>query len=700
MIDAERHVTSEFAAGRSDALLAQVVETGADAIMVVASDGRMTFLNSAAEQLLGIDRDQLTGHPYTDLSLLTLDGAAMPVEDRPTARVLEAGEAVYEAESLYERPDGERIVLSANASPLTGPDGEITGVIVSVRDATARKAAEQALRRQAATLRAQANLLELAHDAIFVRDLSSGVIVYWNRGAEEMYGYRRDEAIGRVSHDLLQTQFPQPLTDIEDTMVRDGQWNGELIQRTRDGTQVYILSRWALQRDAEGEPIAFLEINRDVTPRRQAELDLARRAEDLARANGEIDRGQRELAAMNAGMTSISQSLDLPQVLQNIVNSAREIVQARYAALGVSDSRGRITEFITSGITSEQRAAIGPLPQGHGLLGTLIKDGTPLRARNIAEDPRSHGFPPNHPPMTSLLGVPIVSQGRPVGDLYVTDKLGADEFGEDDQNLLTVFAGHAAVAIEKAQLYEDVRAARDQLRDWNRRLEAKVAERTWEIERISREITTRVLKAQENERERIARELHDETSQSLSRLLIDLDLIKPYLPQHGLVSTGVDRLEQGLRRTLDEVRALSHDLRPAILQDFGLVAAIQTYADDWLQTFNLPIRVDVEAATDDRLPSDVEIAVFRVAQEALMNAGKYARARQIHVRLSITKEEVQLLVRDDGAGFDVETLDGPTRQGGLGLHGMRERAALLGGSLTIDTAPGHGTEITLVAPVQ
>lgn len=542
-------------------------------------------------------------------------------------------------------------------------------------------------------VRAQAELLDLAHDAIFVRDVQSSVILYWNRGAAELYGYSRGEAVGRVSHDLLQTKFPRPLDEIEAIMLQSGEWDGELVQRRRDGREVIIESRWALQRDERGEPVAFLEVNRDISARKHAEAELTQRLKELARRN-------KEMAAVNASMGAISRALDLPHVLQNIVEAARELVQARYAALGVADARGRITEFITAGISTEQRAAIGPLPQGHGLLGALITEGKPLRVRTIAEDPRSHGFPPNHPPMTSLLGVPVLSKGRAIGDLYLTDKMGADEFTEEDQDLLLVFAAHAAVAIENARLYEDARAARDQVRAWNRNLEATVAERTREIERINREMTTRVLQAQEAERKRIARELHDETAQSLATLLIHLDLLKNHVPQdNGPLASGITRIRRVLRRTLDEVRTLSHDLRPAILDDAGLAAAIRSYAEEWEQTFGVPARVDAEDVPGGHLPSDLEIALFRIVQEALMNIGKYARAQTAHVTLSFPHRSVLLEVRDDGVGFDPAQLERPTRQGGLGLYGMRERAALFGGTLTIDSVPGRGTRITIRAPL-
>ena len=418
----------------------------------------------------------------------------------------------------------------------------------------------------------------------------------------------------------------------------------------------------------------------------------------IERQQEEMLRRNRELVAVNTAIGSISRALDLSSVLQNITDSARDLVQSRYAALGVADESGRIVQFITSGITPEQRAAIGPLPQGHGLLGVLIKEGKPLRIPDIARDPNSHGFPPNHPPMKSLLGVPILFQDKPVGDLYLTDKIGAEEFSKEDQDLLMLLASHAAVAIENARLYEEVRTARDQLQVWNEELEAKVAERTREIERYSKELTTRVLQAQEEERKRIARELHDDTAQALSTLLINLDLLDSGASVDGdALRLGFERIRDLTQRTLDNVRALSHDLRPTILDDFGLVAALRWFADEFKQTFGVRVDVDIEQPPE-RLSPEVEVALFRIAQEALTNSGKYAAASRARVVLSFPDGRAKLVVEDNGTGFDPHQVTGPTRQGGLGLYGMQERAELLGAALEIDTSPGKGTRVTVVVP--
>ena len=427
---------------------------------------------------------------------------------------------------------------------------------------------------------------------------------------------------------------------------------------------------------------------------------LVDRIAQLHEANDRVARHNRQLDAANTAITSISSAIDLSRVLQNIVDSARTLIQSCYAALSVTDDEGQIVAFITAGISAEERAAIGPLPVGHGLLGTLIRDARPLRIADIAADPRSHGFPPNHPPMTTLLGVPILYQGKAVGDLYLTDKIGAAEFSDEDQELLVLLANHAAVAIENARLYEDARAARDRLQNWNDRLEVIVAERTRQIERYNREMTTRVLRAQEEERKRIARELHDDTAQSLSSMLISMDLLEPHLEgTDAAVHAGFDRVRTLTKRTLDEVRTLSHDLRPTILDDFGLSAALRWFADEYEVTFGVPVDVEVAPLPDERLNPETELALFRIAQEALTNSGKYAGATKTCVSLDFTDAAARLVVADNGRGFSPEEVMGPTRQGGLGLYGMRERAELLDGTLHVESVPGEGTRVTATVPI-
>jgi len=161
----------------------------------------------------------------------------------------------------------------------------------------------------------------------------------------------------------------------------------------------------------------------------------------------------------------LSAKLSLETVLQRIANMACKLVNARYAALGVLDGKGGLSRFITAGIDEKTKRAIGPLPVGKGVLGVLVHEARPLRLKDLTRDPRAHGFPPNHPPMRSFLGVPVVSKGKVLGNLYLTEKQGADEFGEEDKTLAVTLAAQAAIALENASLYEALRRSYDELKE-------------------------------------------------------------------------------------------------------------------------------------------------------------------------------------------------------------------------------------------
>jgi two-component system sensor histidine kinase UhpB len=214
------------------------------------------------------------------------------------------------------------------------------------------------------------------------------------------------------------------------------------------------------------------------------------------------------------------------------------------------------------------------------------------------------------------------------------------------------------------------------------------------------ELATRVLQAQEEERKRIARELHDETAQALSTLLVTLDVLEPHIPPDAAVlQDGFGRVRSLARRTLDETRALSHDLRPTILDDVGLISALQWFAAEYERTYGSRVVVQAEPETERRLPPEVELVLFRIAQEALTNCGKHAQATRVDVSLRFAGGTAQLVIEDNGKGFDPQQVPGPTRQGRLGLYGMHERIGLLGGTLTVDAFPGRGTRISAEIPL-
>ena len=527
---------------------------------------------------------------------------------------------------------------------------------------------------------------------------------------------------------------------------------------------------------------------------------------------------------------AISSELSLDAVLERITAAAARVTGAEYAALGVIDPAGTALErFVTHGIDAETQASIGELPRGRGILGVLIRDARPLRLHDLGEDSESVGFPPNHPPMRTFLGVPIMLRGVAYGNLYLTEKDGGGDFTDEDQELVTLLAAQAAVAVENARLYESSTKWSRQLESLNEiggalvselqlprlldliarrlrdligarlvtialpagddlRLEAADAEEGAESligtrlprrasktgrvlerghservdslledpevdqdsvrlfgartglyvplmlrdvpigvlvahdklgrdqrfnssdlrlaeqfadraaiavdlsRRVARDALRRIVRGQELERRRLARELHDETGQALTSILLGLRAVEDAGNSDDLRQAASD-LRELVVATLQDVRRLAVQLRPKALDDFGLVPALERF----VQTFSesTDIRVALEAQLgDERLPPEVETTLYRIVQEALTNIVKHAEAANVSILLVRAKGSATLVIEDDGQGFDPDK----TREGGLGLVGMRERAELHEGRLRIESAPG-GEGATLVIEV-
>jgi two-component system, NarL family, sensor histidine kinase DevS len=539
---------------------------------------------------------------------------------------------------------------------------------------------------------------------------------------------------------------------------------------------------------------------------------------------------EEQLRALLEAGVALTSELSLDALLQRLVEKAVELTEARYGALGVIDPSGAgLERFVTTGIDDETYAAIGDPPRGRGILGALIHDARALRLHDLAEDPRSVGFPPNHPPMRTFLGVPILLRGVAYGNLYLTEKAGGQDFTALDEELVTLLATQAAVAIENARLYEAATAWSRQLESLNevanalaseteldrllelitrrlrelldarivtvvlpagpselrfaaavgegaehlidqtvardgsksgRVLERGISERVDSVlddpdvspevtrllaartglwvplvargraigvlaahdklgpdarftdtdlrlaetfasraavavdlsERIARDALRRVVDAQELERRRLSRELHDETGQALASILLGLKSLEETLENDASRAATAD-LRELVVGTLQDVRRLAVELRPSALDDFGLVPALEHLTSAFAEQTG--IRVEFGAALGDRrLPGEAETAIYRIVQEALTNVVKHAHARQVSISLTRTEGSVKAVIEDDGQGFDPA---GP--EGGHGLIGMRERLGLLGGRLQIESSAGSGTTVAVEVPV-
>jgi signal transduction histidine kinase len=375
----------------------------------------------------------------------------------------------------------------------------------------------------------------------------------------------------------------------------------------------------------------------------------------------EMEQQSAALRAMNDAVLAIAAEATIEPMLRQLVRAARELVDARYAAIGVPDGEGAFAQFITSGMSDELIAAMGPLPRTHGLLGAMLTSPVPYRTVDVRRDPRFRGWwPAAHPQMRSFLGVPIVAGSGIVGALYLTDKIGADEFDDADQQLIEMLAVHAAIAIEKTRLYERSR-------------ELSIVE----------------------ERNRLARELHDSVTQKLFGITLTAEAAATVIDRDTPEARAqLQRVQQLAREAMDELRSLIFELRPPAVDTEGLATALRKHVDVLQRVHGhaVKLRLDEDAAPHGE--GDAE--VLRIAQEALQNALRHAEAEHVDVRLHADNGRLRLAVTDDGIGFD--PADPALRARRLGLTSMEERARALGGSLTIESRPGEGTTVALEVP--
>ncbi len=509
--------------------------------------------------------------------------------------------------------------------------------------------------------------------------------------------------------------------------------------------------------------------------------------------------------------------LDLEAVLLEVVDVARELTGARYAAIGILDEdRRELERFIYVGIDEETRAKIGDLPRGRGVLGELIRNPSPLRLREVGEHPRSYGFPPAHPPMHSFLGVPIVVRGQAYGNLYLTEKEGED-FDAADEEAAVILAEWAAVTIFNVRLYaqsEEERGALERavhgleatteiaravggetdrarvletiakraralagagsllvlLREGERyevvaaagecggapvgryltigagepaealsavrglgiearaallaplrfrgkplgaiialdRIEegpdfyaederlliaaaASAASAVATVISATEERLRLSLTAAERERARWARELHDSILQGLAsrRVLLSSELKRGAGP--GLEAAVAEALED-MGRDIDELRSLITELRPATLDQLGLLAALEDLVERFGHGAEIEVAADLSIGSE-RLDPELETAVYRLVQESLTNVAKHAGASGVTLRVSSGEGRLDVLISDDGRGFDPMA-----KRGGFGLAGMRERVELAGGEFQVESKPGAGTRVMASVP--
>lgn len=386
----------------------------------------------------------------------------------------------------------------------------------------------------------------------------------------------------------------------------------------------------------------------------------------------EIKRRANQLEALNIAALSLITELDLGVVLQKVVDLSRELVVSRFGALGVVNEDGKgFEQFITSGISPQERQAIGSGPIGRGIFGVLIDEGKPIILNDIKTHESHSGFPKNHPHMKSLLGVPIRTKGRVIGDLYLADKIDPHDksnnssvpFTEEDQKVLEMFATQAAIAIDNAKLYRQIQ-------------QLAILE----------------------ERQRFGMDLHDGVIQSIYAVGLMLEDIQRRMEEDIRGSKeGISTAIRSLNTAISDIRNYILDLRPQHFQGRNILQGIEELTRALRANTFMNVHVDIKNVDPSRFSPERTVEILHIAQEALSNVQKHARASDVNIIVEMLDHELRMKILDNGVSIKPGDLTGTK---GNGLVNMRERTAALDGEILISPRELGGTEVSLLIPIR
>jgi PAS domain S-box-containing protein len=676
IVDLTERKRAEEAIRQSEERYRTLFNLGPMAVYTIDNSGVIQEYNRHAAELWG--REPALGD--TDerfcgsFKMFRPDGSFMPHDQCPMAEVASGKiSAVHNGEVLIERPNGSHVTVLVNIRPLKNDRGEVTGAINCFYDITERKQIEERLAEQA-------RLLDLTIDAVLVRDAQDR-ITYWNDGARELYGYSRQEALGKVTHKLLRTVHPEPRTDIRKKLERDNRWSGELVHTCKGGTKVVVISRWSLDRDAKGSPASILETNTEITERKRAE----------------------RRTAVNLAVTRIlSESPALAHAVPRILRTVCEMLGWEVGDFWAPNPGGGVLRCLEVWVSSARKFTkfkatsrkLG-LARGIGLPGRIWSDLKPAWISDVTRD--------NNVPRASVVAAEGLHGGFAFPISFGKNFVGVMEFfsleiREPDEDLLKMFSSIGSQIGQFAQR----KGAEEALQKSKELLEQLVRERTKALRMSNAELKNEIerrkglegeiLSISDREQQRLGQELHDGLCQHLTAVAFMARSVALRLKNHRVIDAkDIEKIAELVNDAATDTRNLSRALHRDDVDAAGLITALQDLVDR--EIWRTPCRLQVRPSF--HIEDNAAAAhLYRIAREAVINANKHAQAREIVIKLERSQQGMILRVIDDGVGVSVES----KLQQGLGFHIMNYRAKLIGGRLKIERPKKGGTSVSCYFP--
>ncbi|HAR94520.1 MAG TPA: hypothetical protein DCR97_00930 [Deltaproteobacteria bacterium] len=614
--------------------------------------GRLVDANRQLLEMLRYSKPEL--QELTLLNIAGIEGEAH--QGQIEAPMTASAERLGIFRGFYRRKDGLLVDVETNSTRIDYHGS--SAVLVVVRDVTERRRAEEELEFRAIVMQDQAELLDTVEDAIMVRDLEDRII-FWNRGAQERYGWTKEQALGRTVPHLLKTESRRPFEELKAELFAKGSVAGELTHVTRDGARIVVESRWTLRRDRQGKPLAILEINNDITERKHIEKTLEMAKEELRMRVAE------RTTELQSANERLSVELERRGRVQELLRKAAERYKNLFdnSPIGIyrTSPDGRIlmanrSLFRMMGYSSANTLASLEAEKG-------LYEPTYLRRRflnRLRRDGRVQGFE-----------AAWRRPGRPT--IFVRENARAT-YAQD--GTILYFEGTVEDISERKKAEEDVHSYQQQLRS------------------LAAELSL----AEERERRRIATILHDHIGQILAMSKIKLGSLIESSP--SAVDVGsVKEIREYMEQAIDYTRSLTFELSPPVLYAFGLEAALEWLSEQIMEQFGIICEFENDSQPKP-VSEEMKVFTFTAVRELLANVVKHAKASRTKITVRRVNRSLVIHVADDGVGFNPSKLKSHLYDNqGFGLFSIRERIRHLGGQMEVKSIKGRGARVILEEPL-